>query len=65
MCLFGSVVTPWSLTQEVEGSNHLFYYNIFVIGFKETSNLRMKLTSILVSRILKVKDDPNARSLVY
>ena len=30
ICLAGSVVASWSLTQEVAGSNNLFKYNIFV-----------------------------------
>ena len=36
-CLTGSVVTPWSLTQKVEGSNNLFYKKKTVAEFSKFS----------------------------
>ena len=49
------MVTHWSLTQEVAGSNNILIIIFFVIGFRKNSNLRVNLISIFSRWDLKNK----------
>ena len=48
MCLSGTVVVPWSFTQEVAGSSHFTVMtNIFVTEFSEFSKTFKRNSSVI------------------